>query len=179
MWPVDVGRTLCENHSTFVRAVDAFGAKRQLPARFDASRRSEDVVIAVAPIKFRTFDRWIVLVPVENYHAIIEQLRAVFAHATHNQDAFDSRAAPGERTHQIRFAIVIPKWTRIDPPFRRLSQHRFRPWADGIFRLYHVNPVVRIRKEDVEVCVVIANGRRPGTVSMLMLIEHIEGLLAQ
>ena len=39
---------------------------------------AKDVVVAVTFIKLWTFDRWVFLVTVENDHAIVEQLCALF-----------------------------------------------------------------------------------------------------
>ena len=118
MRPVDSGFALRQDCLSFVRAVDIFRAQSQLPARLDASGRSEDVIKAVSFIKFRAFDRRIFVTAVKNHHAVVKQPRAIVAHAADNEDALDTGATLRKRIHEIGFAVVIPKRTGIDPALR-------------------------------------------------------------
>src|SRR5436190_13559204 len=115
--PIDAALALREHHSSFIRAINIFGAQGQLPARLNASRRRKDVVETVSLIQLWALDRRIALVPVKDHRAIVEEFGAVLAHAAYNQDAFDSRTTARKGTHEIGLAVVIPERTRIDPAF--------------------------------------------------------------
>src|SRR2546425_1372441 len=122
MRPVDSGLALRQDYLSFVRAVDIFRAQSQLPARLDASGRSEDVIKAVSFIKLRAFDRRIFVMAIKNQHTIVKQLRAIVAHAADNQDAFDTGATARKSIHEIGFAVINSKGTWIDPALREFDQ---------------------------------------------------------
>src|SRR4030095_7422918 len=89
----------------------------------------------------------------------------------------DTRATVRKGMYQISVAIVVPERTRIDPSFCALDQEWCASWSSRIFSLDHVDAVIRIGIEDVEITVVISNCRRPDTVTMLRSGKHIYGCL--
>jgi hypothetical protein len=149
-----------------------------LPACLNSTGRCEDVIKTVPLIKLRALDRRIVRVTIKNHHALIEQFGSVFAHATDHKKALDTGAAARECANQICLAIVIPERTRIDPALSLFDQKGLGPGTGRVLRLYEVNAEIGVRIKDVELAVVIADGRRPNAVSVLRAIKDIEGRLA-
>src|SRR5262249_49800885 len=80
MWSIYLRPALRQYLPRFVWTVNILRAQRQLPTRLDATRRRKYVVVAIMLVKFRTLDRWVRVMPVENHYAVIEQLRAVGTH---------------------------------------------------------------------------------------------------
>ena len=178
MRAIDRCLPLRHDNSLFVRAVNVLRAQRQLPARLDAARRRVDVVITIPLVKLRSFERRVFVVSVEDHHAVVQKACAVRAHAADDEDALDSRTTRGHRVDKVGIAVLVPQRTRINPSLRFLYQQRLRPRTSRILSLHHVDAVVRVWIEDIELAIVITNRRRPNAASMLRLAVNIERRLA-
>src|SRR5262249_44648608 len=81
----------------------------------------------------------------------------------------DSGPAAGVGENQVRAAIVIPQWARINKPLARLEQMRLAPWSARIVGGDDINPFIPRWEKDPASVRVIANGRRPDAAAALYL----------
>src|SRR6185436_19094563 len=98
---------------------------------------------------------------IKNHQALVEQFGSVLAHATDHKQALNAGAAARERANQICFSVVIPERTRINPAFGLFDQTWLGPWTGRVLCLDQVNAEIGVRVKDVELAVVITDGRRP------------------
>src|SRR5262252_746672 len=111
---------------------------------------------------------------IKDQNPIIEQSGPIVTQTADHKQALDSRATAREGTHQIGLAVFVPKRAGIDPALGGLYQKRFGPRANWLFRLNHVDSVIRVRIKNVEFAVVISNRRRPNTVSVLRPVVYVQ-----
>src|SRR5688572_25519200 len=114
--------SLRENDLFLVRPVNIFRSENKLPTGRDATRRCRYVIVAVEFMEFWALDRRMLVVPVKNHDAIIQNARSVATHLVDDKHALDARAASCKRVNQIRIAVVVPQRARIDPTFRFLDK---------------------------------------------------------
>src|SRR5687767_674360 len=115
VWSVDVSLPAIHHDAVLVRAINVFRSQNGLPARCHAARGGKDVVIAIAFIKLRSFDRGMVQAAIEYCLAIVEEFRAVRAHLINRENTLDAGAAVGPGMDQVGVAIIVPERSRIDP----------------------------------------------------------------
>ena len=174
MWPVDVGFALCHNGFSFVRAKNIFRTQNQLPTCSHSASRRKNVIVTVSLVKFRSFNRWMIFVAVENHYAVANQFGSFRIHAVDENDTFHTSATSGQSINEVGFSIVVPKWRRIDQTFSSLHQQWFRPRTSRIGCFYHVNSKIRIGIINVKFVFMVANAGRPNTAAMLNFAEHIK-----
>src|SRR5690349_9020001 len=115
MGTVDTGRSLIQYDLVFIRSVDIFRAQNCLPAGWNSTCGSKDVVIAFALIEFWAFDRGLMLAAIKHHPAFVKDPGAVRTHLIQMKHTLDSSSTVGPRVNQIGISIIVPKGTRIDP----------------------------------------------------------------
>ena len=176
MWAVDRRFALSERHLAFVWSVNALGTKGELPAGRNAAGRSEDVVITVELVEFWPLDRRVGVVPVKDHYAVVEQPRSVGAHPVDDENALDPGPAAGKSVYEIRIAVVVPEWARVDPALGGLDEQRPGPFTGWILCLRHKNAEVRIAVINVEFAVVVPDRRSPDAAAVLRSGKDVGGL---
>src|SRR5205823_15041149 len=87
MRPIDLGRTLREHCSVLIRPPNRLGSQHRLRSSLDATERRKDVVIALALVDLRTFERRQVFWLTNNLLPIVKDRQHIRRHAAQRQRA--------------------------------------------------------------------------------------------
>src|SRR5688572_16711775 len=117
MRAIDLGLPAIHDDPVFVWAIDVFRSQHGLPTGSYSACGCEDVVITVAFVQLRAFDRGMVYAAVKHHLSVVEKLRPVGTHAVDREYAFYAGAAVGPGMDQVGVAVIVPEWRRIDPAF--------------------------------------------------------------
>ena len=126
-----------------------------------AARRREDVVVAVALVELRAFDRRVVLAAVEDHRALVGHAAAVGAQRVDVQHAVEPDAAVRPRVHEVHLPVVVPERAGVDPAPGLLHEVQRFPRSARIACAGHEDAEVRVADVDPEVPRVMTDRRRP------------------
>ncbi len=131
---------------------------------------AKNIIVSIPFIEFRAFYRMILSVVTIEYHYRIQKRLPFLLHSILKSQEYCSPHY-GFRHRYISdiLSVFIPQGSSINHPFSGFHQYGVTPFAFRVFRLYHVNPIVRIAPVDIN-SPLWKRDRRP-IPAMLGLIE--------
>ena len=176
---VDGGAALREHDAMLVGAVEMFRAEDRLVAGRDTAGGREDIIVAVALVEFRAFERAPAgdFVGVDDDLARVQGLAAVGAEPAQRQEVGDARTALGPAVNEIELAVVVPEGAGIDQAPAGKDEFGRRPGAGGIGGGGEIDAEVGVRIRDPVFAGVIPQGRRPDTLAVPRPGKMIDGRL--
>src|SRR5690606_13774889 len=135
---IDSSAALIHHHASFVRTKHIFGTKHCLPSRANTTRRSEDVVMSISLVEFRTLDGWIDTMTIINDHRIPDYFSTLAIHFPYYYHRFDSCTTSRKRVYEIGLPIIVQERAWVDKSLPFENQSWFRPWTCDLFRGHEI-----------------------------------------
>ena len=110
--------SLCHHDFRFVRAIDVFWAKYQLPTGCYPSCRSKNIIVSVAFIELRSFYGMILsIISVEHHHRIGNNFCSFWIQFANDEDTVHPTTTSGISMYQIYFSVFVPQRSCINHSF--------------------------------------------------------------
>ena len=146
---------LIKHNLALIRAIHVTAAQCYLPSFLYTARRSKDIVIVIALVELRPFNRVITFhLTVINEDRLTNNLISVSRQFAHRQHTVETTTAGSPPVYEIASSVLVPQRARINHTLALHHQHWLAPSSERVITLHHEHTKIRVAPIDV-ICVIM------------------------